>query len=76
MTSLAKELYNLYKRLIRVSDEARGKGYKDADWFRHVIEAAKQVTSALTSMRMYGEIDPVEFEEIEKNYKAELSAEL
>lgn len=69
MTSLAKELHDLYERLIKVSDEARGKGYKDADWFRHVIEAAKQVISAITSMRMYGEIDPVEFEEIEKTIR-------
>ena len=73
MTSLARELYNLYEKLIRVSDEARGKGYKDTDWFKHVIEAAKHVTSAITSMRMYGEIDPMEFEEIERDYQAELN---
>ncbi|KPV64499.1 MAG: hypothetical protein AOA65_0958 [Candidatus Bathyarchaeota archaeon BA1] len=67
MTSIAMQLHKIYEELVKVADEARTKGYKEEEWFRRVGEAAERITGALTLMRIYGEIDPEEFKEIEKS---------
>ena len=71
MTSIARRLHKIYEELVEVADEARSKGYKDEEWFKRVGEAAEHITGVLTLMRIYGEVDPKAFKEIEKRIFSE-----
>ena len=55
---LAKELLDVYARLLKLSDEARSKGYDKYDFFEKLLNALDGVSSAISRMRARGILDP------------------
>ena len=55
---LAKELLDVYARLLKLSDEARSRGYDKYDFFEKLLNALDGVSSAISRMRARGILDP------------------
>ena len=54
----ARELLDVYARLLKLSDEVRSRGYDKYDFFEKLLDALDGVSSAISRMRARGVLDP------------------